>query len=340
MRIEPQIEATTIKLAIDELKVRGINPEVVLKLAGISRSSIDGKGKRLPVRKFDEFIEYAAKISKDDCFGLHLGTNLNPKDLGYIAYVGLTSKTLRDAIQNLSRYVRVFDDQLWIELEEKDDFATIFLTSKSKDDYLACQANEASVGAILSIYRACAQRKLQPLLVTFLHPRLKNIKKFTEAFGCPVVFADESISIRLKVEDLDIPLISSDDKLLNLLKDICDDILQSRPSNRPPFLNEVERRIMAALPHGKARAKLIATDMGMSERTFLRRLSDSDETFQKLLMRLRKEVASEYLKLGELPITQVAFLTGYSDTGSFSSAFKRWTGINPSAYPKGTQALV
>ncbi|MEP2705522.1 MAG: helix-turn-helix domain-containing protein [Roseibium sp.] len=183
-------------------------------------------------------------------------------------------------------------------------------------------------------------RNLMPVRVSFCHQRSRHISDFNRAFGCPVDFGEENISLRLKVDDLKIPLLSSDDKLLNLLRDICDSILQSRSTNRPQFLDEVERKIVESLPDGNARAKTIAVEMGLSERTFLRRLSDNGATFQNLLQHLRKELACDYLKKTELPITQVAFLIGYSDATSFSHSFKRWTGVSPSVYLRDIRSSV
>jgi AraC-like DNA-binding protein len=39
-----------------------------------------------------------------------------------------------------------------------------------------------------------------------------------------------------------------------------------------------------------------------------------------------------------MPITEITFLLGFSDTSSFSRAFRRWTGKSPSDYRAGYTA--
>ncbi|MGR3648386.1 MAG: helix-turn-helix domain-containing protein [Shimia sp.] len=42
-----------------------------------------------------------------------------------------------------------------------------------------------------------------------------------------------------------------------------------------------------------------------------------------------RSLAERYLKDVAMSQTEIAFLLGYSDVSSFSSAFKRWTGFAP-----------
>ena len=50
------------------------------------------------------------------------------------------------------------------------------------------------------------------------------------------------------------------------------------------------------------------------------------------LQNLRTELAPRYLADARLSVTEIAFLLGYGDQGSFSSAFKSWYGVSPTVY--------
>ena len=54
--------------------------------------------------------------------------------------------------------------------------------------------------------------------------------------------------------------------------------------------------------------------------------------FLNVLQEVRSKVALRYLGDGRLGITEIAFLLGYADQGSFSSAFKSWHGVSPRDY--------
>jgi AraC-like DNA-binding protein len=89
------------------------------------------------------------------------------------------------------------------------------------------------------------------------------------------------------------------------------------------------------LPHGKAHADEIAKRLGLSQRTFARRLSSEGLTFSGLLERLRLELANRYLLDRNLTISQIAWLLGYQEVSGFSHAFKRWSGKTPRAARTG-----
>ena len=87
---------------------------------------------------------------------------------------------------------------------------------------------------------------------------------------------------------------------------------------------------MDLLPRGQARAKVVATDLGLSDRTLTRRLGALGTSFDGLLDNLRHRLALKYVMQSDLSLTQVAFLLGYANQPAFSFAFKRWTGRTPS----------
>ena len=83
------------------------------------------------------------------------------------------------------------------------------------------------------------------------------------------------------------------------------------------------------LPHGKANAVEIARRIGMSRRTLARKLSSEDLTFSEIAEELKSDLAKHYLRGSDLPISQIAWLLGYSEVSAFTHAFKRWTGMTP-----------
>ena len=75
-----------------------------------------------------------------------------------------------------------------------------------------------------------------------------------------------------------------------------------------------------------------ARRLGVSQRTFDRRLSSEGLTFTGLLESLRLDLAKRYLAEETLTISKLAWLLGYHEVSSFTHAFKRWTGKTPSEF--------
>ena len=92
----------------------------------------------------------------------------------------------------------------------------------------------------------------------------------------------------------------------------------------------VENEIQKLLPDGQARIETIANAVGVSTRSLGRRLSEEGTSFSEVLDDLRRMLSLQYLAEPGLSIEQITHLLGYGDTGSFSHAFRRWTGSSPS----------
>ena len=78
----------------------------------------------------------------------------------------------------------------------------------------------------------------------------------------------------------------------------------------------------------------VARTLGLSVRSFHRRLSEHGVSFQTITEETRRELAEALLREDAHSLAEVAFLTGFSEQSSFSRAFKRWMGLTPANYRK------
>ena len=94
----------------------------------------------------------------------------------------------------------------------------------------------------------------------------------------------------------------------------------------------MRRSIVKALPSGAMSIDSIAEELSISRRTLQRRLSERNTHFLNEVQDIRSAIASRLLKNQQMGITEIAFLLGYADSSSFSTAFKSWHGISPKDY--------
>ena len=97
------------------------------------------------------------------------------------------------------------------------------------------------------------------------------------------------------------------------------------------FRKDVEKAIEPMLETGEVSIDRVARELGMSRQTLYRRLKEEGVTFEEILEAKRRQLAIRYLGLHRLSVKAVAYKLGFSDPAAFSRAFKRWTGVSPSA---------
>jgi AraC-like DNA-binding protein len=125
------------------------------------------------------------------------------------------------------------------------------------------------------------------------------------------------------------PILTSDKYLLQILKNACDEVLARRGETSSTLRAMVENEIVQLLPHGKAQVDKVASNLGMSNRTLARRLSEEGTSYAAILNELRRDLSARYLKDPALSLNQVAWLLGYSMVTSLNHAFRRWAGSSP-----------
>jgi AraC-like DNA-binding protein len=126
-------------------------------------------------------------------------------------------------------------------------------------------------------------------------------------------------------------VVSADPYLNKLLIKYCEEALEHRETTRSSFGTSVENAIAVLLPHGTAQKSEVARKLAMSQRTLTRRLASEGLTFTGVLNALRSDLAKRHLADRSLSISEIAWLLGYRDVSTFSTAHKRRTGMTPQA---------
>jgi AraC-like DNA-binding protein len=134
-------------------------------------------------------------------------------------------------------------------------------------------------------------------------------------------------------------LLTSDPKLLKALEPFCDMAAKERRPASNMLCAAVKKEVEKLLPHGKAQKKTVARALGMSTRTFSRRLAVEETTYEEVVDQLRRSLALRYLKDPGMSLSQISWLLGYECSSSFSHAFRRWTGSSPSLARRGSRFL-
>jgi len=312
------------RLAYARAKAAGVDTDLLLKQAGITQQQIDDPGLRLNVRDQISFLNLAADALQDDLLGFHLALLSEPREIGLLYYVSASSETLGQALQQGARYSSIANEGVRLNyVGGKDVGITFRYVGVSR--HLDRHQMEFFATIVVRICRQLTGRQVVPTRVKFTHRRDAISPEFAGFFGDHVEFGAAVDEVAFA----DLPVVSADPYLNKLLINYCEEALSRRLTNLGSFRSVVENAIVPLLPHGKAQAAEIARQLGMSQRTFARRLSLEGVTFSEVLESLKSYLAQRYLADESLSISQIAWLLGYQEASAFTHAFKRWTGKAP-----------
>ncbi|MGY8667647.1 AraC family transcriptional regulator ligand-binding domain-containing protein [Bradyrhizobium sp. UFLA05-109] len=303
----------------------------VLLRAGLTSEDIQDRNRRLDASSQVRLLELAATAAQDDCFGFRLAQNFDLGEIGLLYYVMASSEQIGDALRNAERYCAINNEgvRLRVLLEPSVVIRFEYLDI----DRIADRHHiEFWLTTLLRICRTLTGSRIAPQQVTLKHFRSQTPADVLAYLGCKIDFTATGDQIVFPASIGSSRIVGADAHLNRLLLRYADDALDGRVSRRASMRSRVEDQIAHLLPHGKANVAEVARRLGMSRRTLARALSDEDTAFSSVLGEFRRALAQRYLCERDLPISEVAWLLGYSEVSSFTHAFARWTRSTPTAF--------
>jgi AraC-like DNA-binding protein len=326
----PTASGALARLAAEEASAAGIHLAPPLDAAGLSAGQITDAGQRLGAREQIAFVDEVARALGRDRLGFELAQRFDLRTIGLLYYVATSSSTLDEALRRVQRYSAVANEALVFKCSATGDME-IRLAYAGVARHSDRQQVEFFLTAMVRMCRSLTGAALRPLTVTIAHPRSEGLREFSSYFGCAPTFQAAHDAAVFPEACRQLPVVSADPHLCDILVRYCEETLWSRRRVRTSFRIEVENAIAPLLPHGKPKARLIAGNLHMSPRTLARRLADEGLSFASLLVEMRRTLAARYLEDPGLSISEIAWLLGYEEVAAFTHAFRRWTGQAPSS---------
>jgi AraC-like DNA-binding protein len=189
-------------------------------------------------------------------------------------------------------------------------------------------ANEAVLAEVMSAVRQTLGTEVRATAVHFRHRPPSSTKAHEAYFGTRVAWEHEEDAIVLPRV-----LLSTRPRFANLAMSSYFESEAARrltSARQADSLREAVARIVAEqLMEGEPPLEAVAKQLGKSERTLRRTLTEEGCSYRLVLDGVRRERANELLANSAVSLTKVAFALGFSELGGFSRAYKRWTGVSP-----------
>ncbi|HXV81900.1 MAG TPA: AraC family transcriptional regulator, partial [Candidatus Binatia bacterium] len=266
-------------------------------------------------------------------FGLHFGASFNPKNIGPLAYVALNSPTIGAGIQNVERYLHVYDSSAqWFFTAEADRGYIRFVLTGLETDLLR-HNNEHGMAIIVNTLRMMVGSHWSPEEVQFAHEAPEQTSEHHRIFRAPVVFGCETNALVIELGLIERQVPAADQQLYQIMRQYLDQVLSEMP-REDGFLSSVRKATAESMRDGDPKLARVAKKMAIGPRTLQRRLKEYGFDFKKLVEDTRQRFAVSYLKDPKNTLTEVAFLLGYSELSAFNRAFKRWMGSTPLDYQR------
>jgi AraC-like DNA-binding protein len=189
---------------------------------------------------------------------------------------------------------------------------------------------ERAMGATSRVLRDVIGTDFRLESFELAYPVAQSSKEVSVVLGAPVRHACAANEIRFPCVLLKRALPQANPMTADMCERMCRELIRKRSPrvDTAAFVREhLANHAFTRPPHIGEYARMLNS----SERTLKRRLKHEGTSFRMLSNSARLDRANALIREGRLSLAQIAVDLGFSEAATFSQAYKKWTGVAPSA---------
>lgn len=282
------------------------------------------------------FLEHLASKLKDPYFALSWSLSFSSGGLRALYLATRYAPTPYEALQITEKYrgLGIDLDECHVEVEGE---RVVFSWAFSPLIVRCTQMNDRFAAVVAGRFDSSFfDRSVRATRLDLMRPTPASPVQHRRLFGANVFFDQPANRLFFPRVGMMRANPSYDPELYEVLVELCER-RSMEGQETTDLVQFVRTMILSDLSATDMTIERAAREFGMSPRVFQRRLAENGTTFQELYDQTRKDMAQELLANTALPISEIAIRLGFSATGNFTRAAKRWFGVPPNTWRRASQ---
>lgn len=278
--------------------------------------------------KLVPLFEKLADDLGNPAFGLDYAKSFPLGGTGAFGYVLSHSKDMRSAVLAIARYTRIIMPAVDVRYERIEDGGHLSWSYPLELSSPNIQFNSFVAALVVLRLRNMLSPGWYPKGVELAHREPGAHVKYSALFGPGLHYDRPANRFTFCDANLDRGNQSADPRLFAVVKQLADILLQFQTTG-VDFRAAVSNAIVRVLGVDAPSLNAVSEHMALGARTVQRRLANEGTSFEAVLSDTRRRVAERLLRETDLPLTDIAFMLGFSELSAFTRAGKRWHGMPP-----------
>lgn len=334
----PRRERDTVSIhfvleALAPARAHGHAIETSLREAGIAEDWLAEREARVSVSSYARLWLALARQLDDEFFALDRHA-LRPGSFHLLCRIMLSARTLAEALRYGLKFLGLVLDERRGHLQHDHRGASLQLQTRQAPATPFADATYLCIcNGILSWLAA---RRLPLASVHFRAPAPVYADEYRLLFGTALHFDAAQSHLDWPPGVLELPVRRDYRQLRRFLCE-APEILLTRYRDPDSLQARVRAHLQALPPSHWPGLELLAQQWQLTPSTMRRHLDAEGQSFQALKDLLRRDMAITRLSHGAASITDIAIELGFTESSAFHRAFRKWTGLSPSAYRQAAQ---
>jgi AraC-like DNA-binding protein len=326
--------ARNLRAIPEVLKEFGIDLEITLMNAGLSPDTFSDPGNIITISELGALVTECVRATHCGEFGLRVGMKHDATNAGLAGIAAVNAETVADALCVMSDYLKLSQTGFAIRVQQSAGSAIASAVLLNPDMESGNQVAEGATASLVRFMREILEPGWDPEQVLLVRSRPSNTRVFDNFFRAPIQFNSTECGIVLGSNTLQKSLLNRNEKYFEVL---ISELKSSDSRALDAFVTELKLIMHRQLSDGLLTLERTAAAFNCGARTFARRLADKGLLFSTLAEEVKYEKARSLLR-GDAKISEITAMLGYSEAGTFTRSFKRWSGETPKAWRKSCGA--
>jgi AraC-like DNA-binding protein len=315
-----------------ELAAEGVSVRDLFARSGVDPSQLEDAHARISHRQRLTLYRNAKRLARRSDIGLLAGARQRISDYGIYGYAMVSSRTFGDALLFSLDHITMAGPAVRKISFRIEQGMTAVLRSEGLDTLgdLLPFAAEFWRSSMATLFSRVLEAPFPTKRMVFPFPAPGHWRNYERVFNCPIDFDADRMEWHFDASVLELPSPNANPITAKICQQVCEAVLTERPND-----SVLVRKIREACLNNPGRfpvASGLAAELGLSLRTFHRRLADEGLSYQSIVDGMRRALATELLENTHLSIDQVAERVGFADATSFRKAFRKWTDRSPTDF--------
>lgn len=319
---------------------RGLTAKTLLARTELSPEALQEPEGSITQSAYQYMVSNTVAALNEPELGLNIGAQINLGAHGYVGYAAMSSPTVGHALRLGAKYYAIQGRPTEVSFVEQDGQAgfDFELTTAADTPDFYRYVMEIAVATTLGALRFYFGGSLPSVEVSLRYPAPDYAARYAELLAVDVRFDQPSNRIRFDAALLDHALASANPALAKMAEQHCEALLAAQSDRRADLPAQIEQLLLRQAGHFPSQDE-VARLLHMSPRNLRLQLKKQNSSYQQILSAVRRDLSLHYLRNSDMTVDEIAYLLDYSDTPSFTRAFRKWTGRSPSQIRAGLESI-
>ena len=309
----------------DFAREAGVDMDPIITAIGLDPADFENFEAVIGLDRFCRLLDVLSTIATDELFGLRFAESYRVGGAGPFGYGLMSAPTLREALAFCVKYGVVVVDlsHLSLEIDPREvrlewGFSPVLSQSEQFSDFCA--------GLLMRHFRLCAGDDWRPLELRLARTTPRQPAEFRKRLCSNIKFESDVNVMMIAPDALRRENRRADRLLFELMTRQCAERSQ-RMIEAVDLVAKVRAEIMGGLSE---RQSVVASRLGMSERSLQRQLAERGRSFQQIVDETRRALSDRYLRDERMSIAEISHRLGFAAPSAYTRSALRWYGKPPS----------